>query len=352
MKKIFFLYLFFVFSFHSAFAADASHLYQIEISVAAGAEDSALREAAFQQAWEQVLIRVSGKSQVLMQNPDLKKLNAANYVASYSYKALEKPVLDLLPYLLTINFQEDAVIEALKKANQAAWTGDRSALLVWIAVQDQQGSRLIGADSAELILKSIQNLAKKRGIPLVVPILDLGTLNQISAEDVNNSNWDLIEKVSTPYQQGGTLLLQIAQNSDGTWVINTKLLLDHVTQEGTVTGSDENTLLVKALNTAMDAFANHYTALLSAPDNTVVFQINQISTLEQYAAVKDLLAHLSLVSRSQVLQVWPSAIRFTLQVKGDQAALQNALQGSNQLFLIDTGIANEPLTYAWQAPLG
>jgi hypothetical protein len=323
-------------------------LYQMVLPVAT--DDAAVREAAFASAFEQLLIKISGNSQILVENPDLKKINAVNEVASYHYQGLEKPSAEELPFLLTVNFQEPSVLDNLKKINQVAWTDTRPTLLAWITIRDQQGLRLLGVDLDDELLQKSQDLAEQRGIPWITPLVDLSTLNQISLDDITHSNWALLEKVSAPYQHGATLLLQITQNIDGSWTTHSQLLIDEATQEWTLIGPEKAALLTRTLNTVMDAFAHHYTILLATPDNTVTLQINQVSTLEQYIKTKDLLSHLSMIPQISTSEVSPSNIRFTLKIKGDEATLQNALKGLDQLAPVDNPTTPHLLTYAWKPP--
>jgi hypothetical protein len=348
MHKIFWFCLLLCCSLPLALANKSPPLYQIALPVAT--DDAAVREAAFAQALEQVLIKVSGNSQIQVKNPALNTLKASNLVASYRYEKLENTSVDVLPFILTVTFQEQGIQDSLKKTGQIAWTSDRSAILAWITIQDQQGARLLTSDLDNSLLQASQRLAEKRGISLALPLLDLATLNQISVSDINNNRWDLIEKASAPYQRGATLLLQMIQNIDGTWTTHSQLLLDRATQEWTLSGADKTALLIQTLNTVMDAFAEHYTALLAAPDNTIALQINQISTLEQSVQLQNLLAPLSLITQINVTEVTPSSILLSLKIKGEKTALKTALASSNQLAPADNSATADLLTYTLKAP--
>ena len=80
-------------------------------------------------------------------------------------------------------------------------------------------------------------------------------------------------------------------------------------------------------------------------------QVTQISTLEQYVQLNTLLTHLSVIKAIRIHQIEPSAITLTVNLKGDQETLNNALKESKQLFLFESANQSDPLTYAWQTPL-
>jgi hypothetical protein len=347
MRKIIVLILFSCFWLPSILIAKPTdNLYRITLPV--GTEDAAVREAAFQQAWEQELIKLSGNSQILIKNSRLKNANATNFVASYHYEAIPGAASDQLGFNLTVDFQTESLLEILKTANQPAWLSDRPPLLAWITVQDTQGTRIMSLDSHEDFLASIQNLAKQRGIPLVIPLLDLATLNQLSSQDINN-NWDLVEKISTPYRHGAVFLLDLKQDTQGMWTAHAQLLIDQSTKEWTLASTDENALILQTLNMLMDNFSNHYINLLAAPDNTFFLEIKHINTLEQYAQIQTLLRPLSLITHLTPHKILPTSLLLTLQIKGDKTTLSYALNGIKQLAPLENTNAEDSLTYDFQS---
>ena len=147
-------------------------------------QNTQTRNAAIDQAFRAVLIKVSGNSNVV-QNAVLKAAmpKVENFVQQYSYSKNENNDANAFPYLLLVDVAPNAINKLLLQAKLPVWGNDRPLILFWIATDVAGQQKLIGASDKSLIPGLINNMLM-RGMPVIFPVLDLTDLKQISATDV------------------------------------------------------------------------------------------------------------------------------------------------------------------------
>ncbi len=314
MKKIFLLLVFLFANDGIALALTMSDLYQANIPVTqqtTAAPDPAL----VQQGLQSVLIKVSGNSQIAAVPAIAAGLkNAINYLAEYSVQN----------NVLALSFDPSQVNQLLRDAGQAVWSGERPAVLVWVAVEDKTNARLLGADTTDPILVSLQTLAAERAIPLVFPAMDLTDLNQISVSDVWSNNVSVIQTASKRYENAAIIVAQLTQNTDGSWASS----WESVNVPGAAwkfSGKALTDVITPGLNNALDAMAHSYLAINPRLQTKVLLTVTQINNLNDYAKITNDLQHLQLVKQVQVKTVATNQIQFELTIDGNESDLQRAL---------------------------
>ena len=105
----------------------------------------------------QVLVRVSGTPEVLTSSLIAGSLrNPSAYYYQYSYESTDKLLnIDGAPTsarLLRIHFEPSAVARLLRQGVFPVWGSNRPSVLLWIAVSDDEGRRILGeSETVELI---------------------------------------------------------------------------------------------------------------------------------------------------------------------------------------------------------
>jgi len=64
------------------------------------------------------------------------------------------------------------------------WGKQRPSTLVWLVVEDEGGRRLIGTDEESEYLSVLKERASVRGIPMLIPLLDLEDNARLKPSDV------------------------------------------------------------------------------------------------------------------------------------------------------------------------
>ncbi|MDH3954990.1 MAG: DUF2066 domain-containing protein, partial [Gammaproteobacteria bacterium] len=171
-----------------AAAVEVATLFTAE--VAYDQESSDPRADAYEAALQEILLRVSGSG--IANNPEvLAELfpNPASYVVQFRPGADET---------LWVSFDGQAIERTLRGAGQTFWGAERPLTLVWLAVDWGQGEReIIAADDPDrtqqesrsidrdrLLRERLLEIAERRGLPLVFPLLDTTDLQSVTFADI------------------------------------------------------------------------------------------------------------------------------------------------------------------------
>ena len=175
----------------SAHAVTVSDLYVADVYVTA--ESDSQRLSGARAGLLQVLVRVSG-SQSVVDSPEIRAAlrSPTRYYYQYSYRATDRTFQvgdEILPgRILRLSFEPNAVAGLLRDAGYAVWGSNRPSVLLWVAVQDENGRSIVseidGDSSGADIKQAFDELAKARGLPILYPLLDLEDTSRVSEAEV------------------------------------------------------------------------------------------------------------------------------------------------------------------------
>jgi len=302
-------------------AVEMNALYTAEVPL-----DSTLdnpRAAAYEDALATVLLRVSGSR--LAADPELTGTlfpDPSAYVVQFSAGADDT---------LLVSFDGDAVERTLRQAGQRVWGRDRPLTLVWLAVDWGQGQRdIIGANDPEqditapayaerhrLLRQRLLDVAERRGLPLLFPLLDSEDLATISFSDLWGGFDDRIEDASTRYAADAVLVGRVrpASGQRNRWSYY------FGGEERVWTGEPELVLSLIADELAQEFSISGASAPVSVP-----LAVSGITSVEAYGRIQRTLDGLSVVDRFTIVAVEGDRIRYDVYAYGGAARLSRALE--------------------------
>jgi hypothetical protein len=305
----------------SAGAVEMAGLYTAQAPLDPEEEDP--RAVAYEQALREVLTRVSG-SQVSA-DPELFELLFPN-PASY--------VLQLRPGpedTLFVSFDGEALEGLLRRNGQMVWGSERPLTVIWLAVDWGQGEReIIAADDPEdlgdeartidlnrLLRERVLEVAERRGLPIVFPLLDIEDLQNVTFSDIWGGFDDEVLEASKRYDANSILVGRIrpesSQRNDWSYYFSG--------EERNWTGEPE-----EVLSLVGDLLAAEFAIGGNAPLQTFVVNIAGIETVDAYGAVQQMLAGVSLIENYSISSVEGDRIGYNVTIRGDAERLLRALR--------------------------
>ncbi len=322
----------------TASAALVKSLYSAQIPVPD--TTSQAQQKAMSTALKQVLVKVSGDSNIINMpalQPDISQ--AESLIQSYSYN---EPTDDKDPLLLQVQFEPGAINQLLTKVQKRPWSKDRPLTLIWLAVTDNQGNtQQINDNSPEAQI--IKQDAALRGLPIIFPILDLQDLNNISINDIQIANPPAIKTASSRYNANAILVGYIHATIDNNWQSNWTLMSGDTTLTWSIPGTDENQILTTVTDDVANALATTATARSPAVKTTatssaaeVTIQIDDVTDMDQYAAIMKYLQNLASVKKAELLDTSPTNIIVKLTCAGTTTQLISALNLDKKIVPTDS----------------
>ncbi len=358
----------------SALAARIADLYEAEIPVLS--QSRADRYVAIQQAFAEVLVRVSGQQDVVLALPPLietdavplKKtpnqeqpklvlvgktaeiasaLNRATfYVKQFRYqKTTGRPHINwgIKPLktknrkvkksqqVLWIRFNKKKINKLLQEANLPVWGSTRPSILVWMVVESR-GKRYLLSNSIKSTTRvSIEKYARLYGLPVRFPLMDLADRANISTSDVWGNFEDRVMSASKRYQAEAILVGKLYKANhawDAQWhlYVNGRrvdwqeqgIYLDKVVKQG-LSHTAQNLSLAFA-DVKTDKGIQH-----------VLLEVKDINNLAGYSQAVKYLSSISAVKKVQTVRVNKSSVLFNLTTQGSRVGVMQAIALGSQL---------------------
>lgn len=305
----------------SAVAVEVPTLFTAEVPLDPEADNP--RADAYKLALVEVLLRVSGSEL----GNDLDAIDAL-FPDPNAYVVQFRPGED---DTLWVSFDGEAIERVLRGAGQLVWGADRPLTLVWLAVDWGQGSReIIGSDDPErsddearsidrnkLLRERILEIAERRGLPLVFPLLDTIDLQSVTFSDIWGGFDERILDASERYDANSVLIGRIRPSSSRreNWSY--------------YFGGTE-----RSWNGPPEAIVPQIAELLAAefavggnaPIETVALTVSGIVSVEAYGGLQNLLANVSLIETFMIAEVAGDRVTYSVDVRGGAERLRRALR--------------------------
>ncbi|GAB3094924.1 DUF2066 domain-containing protein [Aestuariicella hydrocarbonica] len=351
-----------------ASAETVANLYQQrELVVGQGSSE---RLRAMSEALSTVLVRVSGQPAVLQSDQVKQALSSPEgYMEAYRYESgsttVERDGQQVPATTIVLNFSRAGVEGLLRQAQLPLWPANRPSVLVWVVKDDfNQGRRLVSLQDEGELSGAVKEAARRRGLPVVTPLLDLEDQVSIKPDDLWALNTDAIMQASERYKADAVLVGRYSQASSGQWLSAWTLFHKQKQQVFDRERAEEAALLTDALDATSDYLADIYSINTNgARAGTVVMEIDQIQDFSEYVKTLSYLTDLDMVRQLDLLAVDGAKLQLMLKMDGDVALLANALELDNRLVTVapktgrDTvslpaslepqGSLANPLRYRW-----
>lgn len=304
---------------HSAWARDALH----EATVPVADRTTAARDAAVKQALTEVLIRLSGDATAPTQ-PAGKAVLAepSRYLQQYQYEGAETSGL-----YFRASFDAAALEAALQKRGVTLWGRERPALLAWLAVDDGQRRYLLGAEDSDALLAEVQAAARRKGLTLVLPLLDLEDQSKLSFTDIHDVALERALAASARYQPQAVLIGSLKRdgaNWSGAWGLH--YAGDNARWQ--TSGAGLPAMLdagLSQVDTRLVAGTPKPTAAVPPGQARLSVRIEGVPSLADYARVSAYLAGLPTVRSAELEAVAGQTLEFSVDAQGGAAGLNQVV---------------------------
>mgnify|MGYP000411600620 CR=1 FL=1 len=302
-------------------AVEVPTLYTAEVPLDREARDP--RSEAYDAALRQVLLRVSG-SELVGDEELLAQLfpNPQAFVTQFRPGSEDS---------LWVSFDGQAIERVLRNAGQPIWGADRPLTLVWLAVDWGQGEReIIAADDPErmeqesrsidrnrMIRQRLLDIADRRGLPLVFPLLDTTDLQSVTFADIWGGFDSAVLDASQRYDADSVLIgrIRAASTQSNRWSYY------FGDEDVALSGPPE-----AVLGQVADRLAAEFAIGGNLPLESVDLAISGIVSVEAFGNVQRMLEDLSIIERYGITEVSGDRIRYHLEVRGGPARLRRALR--------------------------
>lgn len=317
-------------------AGKVGDLYQSSVPVVR--QDTNERTAAIATALVKVLIKVTGEAR-LEGRPEVRELlgGASGFVQQYRYekRTQPSPLPDQAPVetlYLHVQFDSNAINEALRKRGLPVWGDVRPSTLIWLAVEQGAQRYLVTADSEPEIVDSLREASTQRGIPVLLPLLDLEDQAALSVADVWGNFRTSVLKASARYQPDAVLVGRIYRQGDGLWEAAWAFYHDGRASNWISAGAFSSQVLTQGLDGAADLLAARFAPIgLALSGGDFLLRVEAVDSLEDYARLHRYLSALQPIQALTPDRITAGEAQFRVTLAGDYRILQQVIGLGNQL---------------------
>jgi len=338
-------------------------LYSHEVAVVN--QSDAERNRAFREALEAVLVKVTGDPGWL-QNSRLQQAlsSAQDFVEAIEYRSEIVPVTDVdadvtavaLPQMATqeyinVAFARSLIDPLLANAAIPVWDSNRPSVLVWMALQDDSGSRLLLSEETNAdIITFMEEFSSERGIPIMFPVLDFEDSRNLNADMIWSLDDGAVTRASERYAPDSILVGRLHMASTGELVGLWQFIFQDQIEVFDSVNTDLRAYIDEPLDAITRQLAEHFSIVASLDGNQKVrLRIEGIRSLSAYAELSNYLQSLVLVDRVAVAHMQGDILELDLTLLGSQQQLGELLGLDRNLLPLEqpliTGSAF--LSYRW-----
>jgi len=319
-----------------ALGAQADSLNTVKLAVD-GRGDSE-RQQALQQGLKDMLVRLSGKQQVLDQPVTEQALGQLDrWVTRYDYAGDS----------LVARYDTRGLMDFMAAEGAPVWGFPRPQVLVWLVEQGAGRGDMVAGEHE--LREQLVSEARRRGLSLVVPEWDSQDRNAVTVADIRGRFDSQLLSASDRYPHELVVAAVLYQGSPTkvSWrVLQGKKTLDQ--------GREESASAEQAVTTLVDAvtdqLAQRYAVASSASQQLTLLEVEQVETLADWHQLRDFLAGLSGMRSVSLVQASDQVVTFGLDFGASDSQLRSLLELSRQLRPCpDEAAAGPQWRYCWRS---
>lgn len=332
----------------TAFAVRVNSIYKAELPVASQSVQD--RNQAVQQGLEQVLIKVSGNSRVL-ENPAIKShlTSADTLMQEFSYAAAPRTVNNL-PYLLELQFDNEGINKLLRDAGVPIWGQNRPLIVAWVTFEEpNHPAEIVSSDTGNDVQAFLKQHANARGLPILLPMMDMTDLNQVTAHDVTAMALPTLQNAAKRYASDAILVGQLKQSGSGLVNSEWKFVMGTEQKNWEITGKNVSDVLSTVINNTADNLAARYSVVMSnAAQMQLTLKVSGVKQQDDLLRLMGYLQRLTSVTEVRLSHVSGDEVVLNVSLRGNKKSLVEVLAINKSLEPQATDPADDSLlAYRW-----
>ena len=313
----------------NARAARVPGLYEAMVPVAS--QSPSLRNQALREALRRVVIKVTGTmdlSAYFYSN----SLATGSLVEQFGYESTKQGGERQL--FLWAKLNPEGVQKIIREQGLPIWPEERPATLIWLAIEDKAGREIIAEGSGHEIVAVLKEAAAQRGMPIIMPLMDLTESASIDFIQVAGMGGQVLARASERYASQYVLVGYLLEQ-EGLWQGRWQSAGEQ--QPATVAIGSLEDVVSAGINPLANRIARQFSGF--APGDSpqyIEIIIDDIRDAADYGRSLAYLRSISLVNQADVTRMDPQGVSFRLHTHTDIASVLRVIDLDRVLYARDT----------------
>jgi hypothetical protein len=300
-------------------------VYQSQVLVSSQTEQE--KQAVTPELLRQVILKVVG-DRATLDVVDLKPVltRSAELIQQYQYVTVneEQDLTQPDQLALAMTFNKPALDSALSDIALPIWSESRPDVIVWLAVENNGRKAILGSESESSLVADVMAVSENRGLPILLPLMDLQDQSQVRFGDVWAGFADNVELASRRYGAAISVLAKVIINNDFAQ-IEWRTSLDDRLETWSSKGNAQ-TAIVSGINELTDRVSRQYTQLITSNfARNYQMHISDVNDYQDFARAIDYLEKRQYVSNVELNSLGGGMMDVTISLKGDLNVFKQAL---------------------------
>lgn len=205
--------------YSSAGAVIVEDLFTVELAVAD--QTTSLRLESFNEAFKQVLVKVSGSDDALNDPAFARPIErSARYVKQFRYLNRTQAGddgFDASRLYLRIDFDQQLVESLLREHNYPIWGRERPSTLMVFSYDVNENIQLASQDTTPDLIEALDRAAEMHAVPVLFPLMDLEDISLVKIRDIAARQYEGIETMAQRYSPNALLVGRIVGRTGKGW---------------------------------------------------------------------------------------------------------------------------------------
>lgn len=329
------------------------NLYSATVDVSSQSQSQ--RREAITAAFDQVMINVTGQADVLQQPAIVSaKKNVNELLVQYGYARNGSNIQ------LTATFDGRKLRQLLAANGLPYWGQQRPELLLWVVVEEAGQRRLMGSSDESIFSQQLRAYAKRRALPVQLPLLDLNDAMSVASTDVWGRFLEPVATASQRYDTDGFAIIRISENAQADdpqqryqldWSVHT----DSHRLRGVVNGDSMDWLAEPFINDLATKMAAEYSVINAQEQQqfTTELIVEALTQWQDVIELESFLGRIPTVEQVKLLRFSNQQSVFAVTVNGPIQHLMQSIQLDGRLRAPDISPfvqaqPQQPVVYRWQ----
>ncbi len=333
-----------------AYGLDAQSFYHEEVRVHSATVSEHMRTQAVQDALATVLIRLSGMRSILDNEKVRKALGEpSRYLARYSLASTDEQFInakgDVVPVtLLLLDFDPGAVEGILREAALPIWGLNRPKVVVWWLL-DKSGQRsVLSAASVDQdpALQVLRDIAKRRGLELVVPLMDEEDLQHVQTGTVSGVMLDDLSVAAQRYGAEYMVVGRSMQQWQGPWEVTWQWVSPSGVDWRESRSASLELIFEEVAEYVSDTLSGQFAVLIEEGMTTQYWlEVSRVKAMSEYHSLLAYLEALPIMETLRLAHIDQDVLCFEMSLTSGQDQFHRIIrQGRKLVELVDPVVSS------------
>jgi uncharacterized protein len=214
--------------------------------------------------------------------------------------------------VLVVSFDPEAVDSLIGAAGLKYWTGARPRPILWLAIDDGRGPRLVSSQQLAVV-KPLAVRGLERGMRFLLP--SGNSVEQAATNSIWNLNATALQPLTARYQNNAQLIGKVYRSVSG-WSAQWLMTQDGVEVARWVdTKADPRQVIASGADGAADAIAKRDAVYLNiGAAGKYRIDVLGVNDSQDFIRLMGYLQQMAIVKRVQVIQATPELLRLELDM--------------------------------------